>query len=543
MKRYISLSLLLLFLTLTSYAEELTPSLTLKIPMRDGTELPTDLYFPKERHPSECPCVLIRSPAGKQFYVALRYRSLIEHGYVVAIQSTRSSLDENGKTFPGISDAWGAEKDGYDAVEWLAASDYCNGKVGTAGVSVLGIMQLLLAPSAPPSLKCQYIGYAASSIFHHALCPGGQVLKDQVEGWLSLYAWDTGVLSYAQSRLFYNDFWEQFDTNKVAYQIEVPALLYTGWYDTFLQGTIDAFVSRQNKGGLKAKGKQKLLIGPWTHFWPESKKLGDFTIPEEGSTPPMDVSMKRWFDRYLKEIANGAEDIPAVIYYLMVPFDNAKSGGNQWRFAKEWPVPAVQEDFYLTNQQTLSKNNFLNEKIFNFENDPLNPVPTLGGRNLFIESGPKDQRPIENRRDMLVFTSPVLGEEIEVTGNVKCKLFCSSDQVDTDFVVRLTDVYPDGRSILITDGLLRTGILDRKGWKIKPHEIFEIDVDLSPTSIVFSKGHKIRVTVSSSNYPRYERNFNIGLLGINSGDYAVAKNRIYVGGEHKSRLILPVVKK
>ena len=183
------------------------------------------------------------------------------------------------------------------------------------------------------------------------------------------------------------------------------------------------------------------------------------------------------------------------------------------------------------------------EKGLAYRYDPQDPIPTVGGRNLFLESGPKDQRPFESRKDILVFTSDTLSDDLEVTGQIVSKLFFSSDQPDTDVVVRLTDVYPDGRSILIAEGIHRTGPKHCIECEHKPNSPQEIEVDLWSTSLVFAKGHKIRISLSSSNFPRHEKNANIGLIGSNSGNYAVANNCFYFGGQYPSRLILPVVKR
>lgn len=519
-----------------------TPNLTVEIPMRDGTSLPTDLYFPTQGNPSNYPCILLRSPAGRKNSYATCYAALSYKGYVIAIQDTRSAVDLEGKTFPGLSDGWGVRQDGYDTVEWLADSMYSNGKIGTTGVSALGITQYLMAPSAPPSLKCQFIGVAASSIYHHALFPGGQLLKDQVEGWLGLYAKDSGVLSYAFNRPFYNEFWEDFNSNQVAHQVDVPAVHYGGWFDTFLSGTLDAFVSRQENGAPGAKGQQKLVIGPWTHFWPERTSIGDFEVPQVGSLPPIDMSGVTWFDYHLKGIPNAVDQIPAVAYYVMGPFDGSASCGNKWKYSDCWPPRNESTAFYLYPDNRIELEALLKKrKIYSYSYDPLNPVPTIGGRNLFIESGPKDQRPIESRGDVVVFTTSPLQEDLEVTGNILAKLYFSSDCNDTDVVVRLMDVYPDGRSILITDGMYRTGM---KNLQVShnPEIPMEIEVDLAATSIVFAKGHQIRLSVSSSNYPRYERNFNVGFIGARNGSYAIAENKIHVGPEYPSRITLPVIR-
>jgi predicted acyl esterase len=536
--------------------EDLKPTLTVMIPMRDGVELPTDLYLPspEARH---LPCILLRSPAGRQAYWK-NFATIAQAGYVVAIQETRSALDVEGKTFPFLADGWGKLQDGYDTVEWLAHSPYTNGKVGTWGSSALGITQLLMAPSNPPSLKCQYIMVAAASLYHDALFPGGQLLKNQAEGWLGYYARDTGVLSYVCQRPFYSPFWKQLNTLLVADRVHVPALHLGGWYDTFLSGTITAFLSRQNEGGEGAKGQQKLIIGPWPHFWPLSEHFGDFPIPSAGRQPPYDISPKSWFDYYLKDMDNDIKTLPTVLYYVMGPFDGSPSSGNVWRTAETWPpVQAELTAFYLTPDRSLQRK-IPFTGLLSYFYDPMRPIPTLGGRNLFLESGPKDQSAIESRDDIVVFTSTPLKEDVEVTGNMAAKIFFASDQTDTDVIVRLCDVYPDGKSILIADGVYRLGVMCHDApqapelildpplegivplRKISP---LEVTIDLGPTSCVFAKGHSIRISVSSSNYPRYEKNLNVGILGSHRGQYKVARNIVLMGDNYPSHLLLPVVQK
>lgn len=512
---------------------EHTPDATVMIPMRDGTELPTDIYLPSPGSKG-LPCILLRSPGGRKSHSATSYVPLAKQGYVVAIQDTRSFLDQEGKTLPYMSDGWGTHKDGYDTVEWLAKSQYSNGSVGTMGFSALGITQLMMAPTAPPSLKCQYVGFAAACLYQHAIFPGGQLLKNQVEGWLKLYAKDSSVHSCVCSKPTYNEFWQSFNSVAMADKIKAPAIHYGGWYDIFSQGTIDAFVSRQNLGGEGARGKQKLIMGPWSHFWPTMRKLGDYDVPKLGQTPPIDITPQRWFDFHLKGIKNGAETIPAVTYYVMGPFDGSSSKGNIWRHADSWPVPSTATSFYLTATQGLSQKAIQEEKVFSYKHDDNAPVPTIGGRNLFLESGPKDQREIEKRSDLLVFTSDPLEQDLEVTGRIFAKLFFASDQSENDVVVRLTDVYPDGRSLLISDGIHRvnsSGELSKD--KAKPREI---EVDLWSTSVVFAKGHRIRISISNSNYPRYEKT-----KPGTSQTSGISQNTLSVGGHNLSRIILPVV--
>lgn len=526
----LKIRIFIIFLYLLSVhlaAESLPPSATLQIPMRDGVLLSADVYLPQS-DAKNLPCILIRNPAGRKAPTWLTYANLCKFGYAVVIQDTRSALDCEGKTFPFFDDGWGEKKDGYDTIEWLAKHPLTNGKIGTLGFSACGITQLLLAPSHPPSLECQYIGQAAGSLFQHAIFPGGRWMKDQVEGWLSLYAKHPDVVQYAHHQPFYNDFWSKFDTIKVANQVRVPGFLYVGWYDTFLQGTIDSFQARQHNGGMGARGQQKLVIGPWTHFWPMIKTLGDFEVPKTGYAPPIDISPQRWFDHYLKKIPNGIEKIPNVIYYVMGSFDGSHSHGNIWKTADQWPVPADDHAFYLAADGKLTKELSPLQLEQTYRYDSNHPTPTIGGHNLFLESGPKDQRPIESREDVLVFSSDPLIEDLEVTGRLLVHLFFSSDHAETDLAVRLTDVYPDGKSLLIADGILRTNSIVQEKRQLPP---YAYTVDLSSTSLIFAKGHRIRISITNSNYPRFDK----------SSTRCISLNKLFYGGKYPSRLILPVV--
>lgn len=514
-------------LVLPLLAENIPPTTTLCIPMRDGAQLQADVYLPSP-DAKGLPCILIRNPAGRKAPSWLHYANLCKLGYAVVIQDTRSASDLEGKTFPFFDDGWGDRKDGYDTVEWLAKHPLTNGKIGTLGFSACGITQLLLAPSHPPSLKCQYIGQAAGNLFKHAIFPGGKWMKDQVEGWLALYAKHPEVVQYANSQPYYNNFWSKFDTIQVASQVQAPGFFYVGWYDTFLQGTIDSFLARQNNGGKGAKGKQKLIIGPWTHFWPMVKTLGDYHVPKDGYAPPFDMSPQRWFDYYLKDAANGVDKIPPVSYYVMGPFDGSPSKGNRWKTAEQWPVPSQEKALFLSSEDKLSWQLEKDSAELTYRYDSDHPSPTIGGHNLFLESGPKDQRPIEQRDDVLVFTTEPLAEDLEVTGHLYAHLYFASDHTDTDLAVRLTDVYPDGKSLLIADGILSSRSLNESRQKQPPHEY---RIDLASTSIVFGKGHRIRVSITNSNYPRFDK----------SKERCLSLNKLLFGGKYPSRLILPII--
>lgn len=515
-------------------AEPLKPTKTLSIPMRDGVELTTDIYLP-DPEAKNLPCILLRSPAGRHAATAQMYTPLIKQGYMVVVQDTRSAMDSEGKTFPYLADGWGKLQDGFDTIEWIAKSPYSNGKIGTAGWSAMGITQLLLAPTAPDGLKCQFIGVAAPNIYHYAAFPGGTLLKNQVEGWLGMCAKDPSVLHEIINQPVYNDFWHLFNSLPHASKVNVPAIHYGGWFDIFSQGTIDAFLARQENGGEGAKGSQKLLMGPWTHLYPQQPKIGDFDVPKGGEKPTYDLSPERLFARYLKDENNEFENLPAVTYYVMGPFDGSPSSGNVWKSAQKWPVDATFTPFYLTQNLELVeafKPADSGKRSYLHQNE--NPVPTIGGNNLFLESGPKDQRSIEQRPDVLVFSTAPLTEDIEVTGRVLAKLFVSSTEPHGDVAIRLTDVYPDGKSILILDSLTHMG--HPHNVSLKPNIPSEVQVDLWSTSIVFAKGHRIRVIVSGSNFPRFHNTF----VKTENGK---APFTIHFSEKEPSQIILPIVRR
>ncbi len=535
---------LLIFQVAVATEEERAPDRTEMIPMRDGVELPTDLYFPAEGK-DDLPCILVRTPAGRRKYWK-EFVELTKYGYVVAIQDTRSTLEQTEPALPFTSDGWHSKQDGYDAVEWLAKQPFTNGKVGTMGYSALGITQNLLAPSAPPSLKCQFICVAAASIYDHAMFPSGKFLKDQVEGWLGQYSKDENAIYYVLSQKSNPTFWEKFDALRQAHRVKVPGLHMGGWYDTFSQGTIDSFVTRQTFGGTGARGHQKLVMGPWEHFWPKSTDLGDFKVPSTGNYPPVDFSPKSWFDYHLKGEHNAIASMKPVTYYVMGPFDGSESSGNVWRSADKWPVPSEKVSLYLDaggmlqNAVTAVKPGSLP-----FMSDPNHPVPTIGGRNLFMKSGPMDQRPIEEREDVLVFTTDTLTEDVEVTGRLAAELFLTSNQKSTDVAIRLTDVYPDGRSILIADGIAEVKLPSWRRFLRSGKEISHpvaVELDLWSTSIVFAKGHKIRISISGSNYPRFDKNLHCSEEEAKQGKCNIARNVVYFGRSYPSRMILPIVR-
>lgn len=504
---------------------------TIYIPMRDGTLLPADLYLPEE-NAAGLPCILARTPYGRARH-AEEYTSITTEGYAVVVQDIRSAIDTECKTFPYFTDA----QDGYDTVEYLAAQSFTNGKIATTGISARGIAQNMLAPSAPPHLVFQHIGFAPSSLYE-ALYQGGVLQKDLVEGWFARYASNPAVLAFVQAQHSEHAFWSKYDSAAAADKINTPALHYGGWYDLFLQGTLKSFTTRQGRGKEGAKDKQTLVVGPWTHHWNHGVGLETTPWPKTAAHPPMNVSLSYWMQRYLKGEQKSSS--PAVTYYVMGPLEENTTSGHVWKQADTWPVPAEKQTWQLFTQGPQAKNvrealvmepkastaialQTEPEAVFTFL--PSDPVPTIGGRNLFLPSGPLDQGAIEKRGDCLVFTSAPLSSDLEVTGPLEAFLFCLPGADVMDVAVRLTDVYPDGRSLLISEGLTRV----RSEGSEK--QMSEVHVDLWATSQVFAKGHRIRLVISASHFPKYS------LPEVTH----VAHHRLLCGQVTPSRLILPVV--
>lgn len=518
------------------------PDLTVMVPMSDGTKLATDAYLPLRGGP-RWPVRLIRTPYGRTRYNR-EYGAQAQQGYVMVLQDMRGRFDSEGKDLAFLDCGWGKHQDGADTLRWIRQQPWSNGRIGTEGASAMGITQCMLAGANPPGLLAQYILVAAPSLYHHAAYAGGGLRASLVVGWLTDGGFDPDNVWLTVLHPFYDQHWKDLDSIAHPPATDIPAVHFGGWYDVFQQGTIDGFVSRQYGDGRSTAGNQKLIIGPWAHGGPNGRPVGEFNFPPNSQQLPHGCGSTEWFDYYLKGVDTGIEKVPAVQYYTMGAIGEKNAPGNQWKTADNWPVPAVPTSFYLHADGSLRASppqSLTARKTFNY--DPLNPVPTKGGCLLVLPSGPYDQRELESRPDVLVFTSDPLPEPVEVTGRLVAKLTIISDRVDTDFTVKLTDVYPDGRSMLIADGLGRCR--HRQGPDrlalLKPGEPTEIGVDLWSTSMIFNKGHRIRVAISSSNYPRFDVNLNTGFPGWPMAPVLPAHNEVLCSRDHPSQVILPLI--
>lgn len=497
------------FIASSSYAlgemdASLFPKQIVEIEMRDGMTLPTNIFLPKEcwKDKNKVPCVLIRQPLGKDHFNSSLFHFVLE-GYALAIQSTRLFCDESGKSMPYMTDGPAKKdcpSDGYDTVEWLAHQDFCNGSVSTIGMSALGITQLLLAAASPPSLTCQYIEMAPPSMYHYAVFPGGQLRKEQVEGWLKLHKRDSSVLAYLKTKKEYDEFWKDLDVFHRSGALKIPQMHVGGWYDIFLQGTLDAFLQAQAHSASKLRSQHRLIIGPWGHKWKMLGTCGPFTLTDKQKTPPFPITEQQWIDYHARHIDNGVDKTPRIQYYVMGPFDNSSAQGNEWRTADSWPPKGFEHTrFYLGKERLLSRSPSTDDlRAIPFH--AKDPTPTLGGRNLFLPEGPFDIQALLSRDDVLLYSTPTLEQDTEVTGRIFAHLYLSHGMKERDISLRLVDIYPTGEHYLIAEGY--SHLSPQKG-----KEPDHVTVDLWSTSMVFAKGHKIGLLISASNFPAYETSF------------------------------------
>lgn len=511
---------------------------TAMVPMADGTRLATDVHLPKN-HPPPYPVLYASGPYGRPPGRGMA-RALTERGYAVVLQDMRGRFQSEG------SDAiifhhhgWAKNKDGHDTLRWIAAQPWCDGKIGTFGGSALGITQNMLAPGAPGALKAQFVEVAFSDMYGQCAYQGGAWRRELIEAWLAATKMSPANLESFVAHPNRDAFWSELSPEGQAERIDVPATYLAGWYDIFLQGGINSFRAAQHQGGPRARGNCRLVIGPWAHgtfdqlVYPENSK--------RDRVPAADAN--RFFDHWLRGADNGvATDLP-VHYYLMGDPTDTSAPGNTWIAAADWPPPAESIPYYLHVDGALGTSApATDDGARAYDYDPKNPVPTIGGQNLTILKGPMDQRPVESRSDVLVFTSEVLTEPLAIVGPIVAQLFVSSDCPDTDFTVKLSDVYPDGRSMLVADGIKKAGhrVSDEREDFLETGAVYELEVDLWSTALVLAKGHRLRVAVSSSNSPRFEPNPNTGHRFRADEETRIAHNTIHLSRSRPSAIRLPI---
>jgi predicted acyl esterase len=541
-------------------------ALTVAVPMRDGSTLATDLYLPVgqgqaapgEKHP----VVLVCTPYGKsQGGPVGRWRDvMLRHGYAFAVQDMRGfhASEGAGKGSP-------RRFDGHDTVEWLAAQPWCNGRVGMMGYSHLGAAQYETAVTAPPHLACAIPAQAPANYYTDPDYPPCFRKADMETILRGAFTSRTGQLIRRRIRSREVSTLAAFNT---------PMLHSAGWYDFYKEGAIEMFRACRQHGGPAARGSQKLIIGPWGHGVLQEEEPGRPLRLDGGlSYPPnskpdweKEVWLP-WFDHWLKGRDTGVMDRPAVSYYLMGAVDDPAAPGNQWIAADDFPPASTAVCFFAHADRTLRPDPSAAEReVMAYDYDPADPVPTVGRRHARIPvRGPFDQREVEDRPDVLLFTTPPLQAPLTIVGQIRVRLWASSDRADTDFTAKLTDVYPDGRSVFFADGIVkarhRNTYLQEEF--LTPGKVYEFAIDLGCIAIALAPGHRLRLAISSSNFDRFDINPNTGepyadhaisrrLLAERlradpaPGDPAlsralVARNSLHLDRDHPTQVVLPVV--
>ena len=559
--------------------------LHVRVPMRDGIRLDTNVFRPSGNY--RFPVILVRTPYGKGTEIPPGYSAFLNRGYALVMQDVRGRYASQG-----VFDALKQEgPDGSDTLNWIAAQPWSNGKIGMMGGSYLGIAQWRVALLNNPHLKAIFpVVAGADDYFDRFYSPGGATKLGHRLLWLSLNMKAPGVetptfdsyVSHVPLRTSdraatrqsvklyqtildhpsYDAFWKEQSVLANMGQVRVPVFQVGGWYDNYAESDLLAF-SALHKTAVP-DDKNRILIGPWAH---------NMSIPFAGinfgddSSAPIRAYQIAWFDRWLKNPSKGTTDdakhqTPEAWHAMRAIVDEAPvnifvMGVNRWRDEQEWPLARTRyRPLYLASNgsaNTLAGDGKLEWRmprksvVDHFTFDPHDPVPTRGGAVCcdpkIFPWGPMDQRGVENRQDVLVYTSEPLKKDLEVTGPIHVTLYASTSAQDTDFTAKLVDVFPDGEARNLTDGILRLRYrngLD-KPELAKPGEICPLSIDAGVTSNVFLAGHSIRVEISSSNFPRFDRNPNTGRPFADETQLERAQQAVYHGGVYASEILLPVI--
>lgn len=548
-----------------------------RVKMRDSVTLAADIYRPVSEE--QFPVLLERTPYNRTDEAAMA-NDLASHGYIVVLQDTRGRYESGGDFYPFRDES----ADGYDTVEWAARLNGSNGKVGMFGGSYVGATQMLAAMAVPPHLISVFPYVTASEYYDGWTYQNGALMQWFSSSWTSILGIDTvrrevektqspkewtkelplanypilqtpqpsSLAPYFRDWLTHerdDAYWQKVRVSDHYSAMTVMGLHGGGWHDLFLKGSIKNYMGLHDQAATSsARNGQRLIIGPWAHAptSPEGK-VGDVTF---GKTAVLDMTATalKWFDYSLKGIKNDYSSAAPVRLFIM--------GDNVWRDEQEYPLKRTQYTKYylhsskgangITGDGLLSVSAPTSERKDEFDYDPLTPVPTIGGRLCCGQSlppGPADQRPNETRSDVLIFSTPPLTQDLEVTGFVSLELFASTSAVDTDFTALLVDVDPNGYARFLTDGIVRARY--RNGTKqaaaITPGEVYKYTIDMWATGNVFKVGHRMRLYVSSSNFPRFNRNLNTGEDIAGSSRTVKAHQNIYHDRQYRSALILPVI--
>ena len=548
-----------------------------RIKMRDGVSLVADVYRPKGE--GKFPVLLERTPYDRKDESSMAYE-LSSHGYVVVLQDTRGRYESGGDFYPFRDES----QDGFDTVEWAAKLDYADGKVGMFGGSYVGATQMLAAMARPPHLVAIFPYVTGSDYYDGWTYQSGVLMQWFTSSWTSILAVDTlrrraeenlrpkewvatlPVENYPLLTLpapvslapYFRDwmehersdaYWQRWRISDHYREMNVKGLHAAGWHDLFLKGSIKNYTGLHTEASdPDVRAGQRLLIGPWAHTPTSSEgKVGDVVFGRNAVLDMTGTALK-WFDYTLKGLQNDYAGAAPVRIFIM--------GENVWRDEHEFPLARTRyTKYYLhsargangpTSDGELSLTAPGSERPDQFEYDPKNPVPTIGGRlccGVAVPPGPFDQRPNESRADVLIFSTPPLEKDLEVTGFVSLDVYASTSAVDTDFTALLADVDQSGYARFLTDGVVRARYRDgtERPEEVVPGKVYKYTIDLWATSNVFKKGHRLRLYISSSNFPRFNRNPNTGEPMLGASRMVNARQTVYHDGKYSSSLTLPVI--
>lgn len=572
-------SCLIFGLTASSAAEPYQVKVDSNVAMktRDGVTLRADVYRPRAE--GKFPVILERTPYDKRGGVGFGLKAAAQ-GYVYVVQDVRGRHSSEGDWYPFKHES----ADGYDAVEWAAALPYSNGKVGMWGGSYVGATQMLAAVAAPPHLVGIMPAVTASDYHAHWAYQGGAFSQMLAQAWSSALAINTlerraatsiqlahwwtptrapadypvldpgtaaGLADYYFDWLAHpacDGYWKQWSIEEQFARIQVPGLHLGAWYDVFQDGSIRNYIGLKAHGASEAARKgQRLIIMVGGHAG-SGPRIGDLDFGEDSVLDTWALGL-RWYDYLLKGIHNGMARAKPVRVFVM--------GKNVWRDEDDWPLGRAKVIRYYLHSG--GKANSLNgdgtlmiappamEPPDRYVYDPADPVPTHGGPILGdptrFPPGPLDQRGVESRSDVLVYTTPTFERDTEVCGPVQLEIYVSSSAADTDFTGKLVDVWPNGYAQNLCEGILRARyrISMGKPELMRPGKIYRLEINLWSTANVFLVGHRLRLEVSSSNFPRFSRHGNTAEQPEKTTAYVKSVNVVHHDRDHPSALVVPIV--
>lgn len=544
--------------------------LDVKHPARDGVSLSADVYLPKAS--GEFPTVLVRTPySNNGDPLVEKARHLANNGYACVIEDCRGRWDSDGEYYP-----FREGEDGYDTQEWIGKQSWSNGKIGTSGGSYVGTVQWQSASYRSSYLTCMAPRVICCDYYSGLVYPGGALQLSVLMTWgmrtnartaqtIDFHDWteafrvlpteemdklagrDLDFWSDWIAHPTYDDYWEAFNGESWS-EIAAPAFNMGGWYDLYAPQTFANYIGMRLHGRTDEAKQSKLIVGPWPHALSQSTRTGDVDFGAQ-SMVDLDAMELRWFDYWLKGNENGIVDEPPIRLFVM--------GVNTWRDEYEWPLARTDWQKWhlhsggkantLIGDGALSRSTPDDESPDQFTYDPLYPVPTRGGNTCcsphVVPWGPYDQRDIEMRGDVLCYTTAPLDADLEVTGPIEVVLYAATDCRDTDWTAKLVDVSPTGYARNLCDGIIRGRCRDSftDPTLLEPKKIYEYRIEVGVTGNVFRRGHRIRLEISSSNFPRFDRNLNTGNSGATDTEPQRANQTVYHSKKYPSHILLPVI--